>query len=92
MVASGPLRRAMSGEREHRESHRVRLAAALTAGLVVLICVARMCAAVNREATHITPPPQPPLAIITEDNFDDLRAAFNAGADRPRVLVMLSPT
>jgi len=43
------------------------------------------------ELTHITPPPQPPLAVLS-DSLGEVRAAFNAAADRPRVLLMLSPT
>ncbi len=41
--------------------------------------------------THITPPPQPPLVVLS-DSLGEVRAAFNAAADRPRVLLMLSPT
>jgi hypothetical protein len=43
------------------------------------------------EPTHITPPPQPPLAALG-DSLGEVRAGFNAAADRPRVLLMLSPT
>jgi len=43
------------------------------------------------EPTHITPPPQPPLVALS-DSLGEVRAAFNAAADRPRVLLMLSPT
>jgi len=43
------------------------------------------------ELTHITPPPQPPLVALG-DSLGEVRAAFNAAANRPRVLLMLSPT
>ena len=43
------------------------------------------------ELTHITPPPQPPLVALS-DSLGEVRAAFNAAANRPRVLLMLSPT
>lgn len=44
------------------------------------------------EATHITPPPQPPLAVVPEDGVDTLREVFNRHSNVPRLLVMLSPT
>ena len=43
------------------------------------------------ELTHITPPPQPPLVALG-DSLGEVRATFNAAANRPRVLLMLSPT
>jgi hypothetical protein len=43
------------------------------------------------ELTHITPPPQPPLVALG-DSLGEVRVAFNAAANRPRVLLMLSPT
>ena len=43
------------------------------------------------EFTHITPWPQPPLVVLS-DSVGEVRTAFNAAADRPRVLLMLSPT
>jgi hypothetical protein len=43
------------------------------------------------DTTHVTPSPQPPLVVLS-DSVSAVRAAFNAAADRPRVLVMLSPT
>lgn len=43
------------------------------------------------DSTHVTPSPQPPLVVLG-DSVAGVRAAFNAAADRPRVLVMLSPT
>ena len=39
-----------------------------------------------------TPPGQPPLVYLNNQNLEELRAAFNAAADQTRVLAMLSPT
>jgi hypothetical protein len=39
-----------------------------------------------------TPVGQPPLVRLTAENFDELRAAFNAHADKTRFVVLLSPT
>jgi hypothetical protein len=41
---------------------------------------------------HRTAPGQPPLAELTPGSLDELRAEFNAAADRPRVILLLSPT
>ena len=43
------------------------------------------------EITHTTPPPQPPLAVVG-DSVDAVRTAFNTAQDRPRLLLMFSPT
>jgi hypothetical protein len=43
------------------------------------------------EITHTTPPPQPPLTLV-EDSVDVVRSAFNAALDRPRLLLLFSPT
>lgn len=65
---------------------------ALGAGLVLALALLPAAAGgVEQEATHITPPPQPPLAVIS-DSLAALKAAFNAASDRPRVLLELSPT
>jgi hypothetical protein len=37
-------------------------------------------------------PDQAPLASLDEKTFGELRDAFNASADRTRVLAILSPT
>jgi hypothetical protein len=70
----------------------VRLAAIWMFGLTVLTLLTRPCAAADQEATHVTPPPQPPLVMVTGAQCDDLRAAFNSAADRPRLLAIFSPT
>jgi hypothetical protein len=44
------------------------------------------------EATHMTPPPQPPLEVIRGLDVTPLRDQFNRFADRPRVLILVSPT
>ncbi|MBL8113472.1 MAG: hypothetical protein JNK60_11340 [Acidobacteria bacterium] len=43
-------------------------------------------------APRPTPAGQAPLATLDEKNFGQLRDAFNASADRTRVLAILSPT
>jgi len=70
----------------------VRFIASFFAGVALLSLLARASAADHPEATHLTPPPQPPLVYVSRDNFDDLRSAFNSAMDRPRVIAMLSPT
>jgi hypothetical protein len=42
--------------------------------------------------THMTPPPQPPLELINGRDLAPVRNLFNHEADRPRILVLLSPT
>jgi hypothetical protein len=49
-------------------------------------------AASYKFSTRQTPPGQPPLAYLNNQNLEELRAAFNAAADQTRVLAMLSPT
>jgi len=44
------------------------------------------------DLTHLTPPPQPPLAVIGPESIGVLRDHFNALADRTRMLLLLSPT
>jgi hypothetical protein len=43
-------------------------------------------------APRPTPAGQAPLTILDEKSFGELREAFNASADRTRVLAILSPT
>ena len=43
-------------------------------------------------APHMTPPPQPPLQMIAGRDLTPVRTIFNRDADRPRILVLLSPT
>lgn len=43
-------------------------------------------------APRPTPAGQAPLARLDEKNFGQLRDAFNASADRTRILAILSPT
>ena len=43
-------------------------------------------------APRPTPAGQPPLASLDEKSFGRLLEAFNASADRTRVLAILSPT
>jgi len=59
------------------------------AGMVTLVAGVSARAAV--ELTHITPPPQPPLAVV-RDSLGAVREAFNAAVHRPRLVMMLSPT
>lgn len=41
---------------------------------------------------HRTAPGQPPLAELNAATLDQLRADFNAAADHPRMILLLSPT
>lgn len=41
---------------------------------------------------HRTAPGQPPLAELNAGSLEQLRADFNAAADQPRMIVLLSPT
>ena len=43
-------------------------------------------------APRPTPAGQEPLATLDERTFEKLREAFNASADRTRVVAILSPT
>ena len=61
-------------------------------GSCVALAAALLFGAHDLFGPRRTPAGQPPLARITTATFPDLRRAFNAAADRPRVLVLLSPT
>jgi len=39
-----------------------------------------------------TPRGQPPLTSLTPNNLDQFKNAFNSAADRPRLVLLLSPT
>ena len=45
-----------------------------------------------RYAPRQVPPGQPPLTRLSRGDLSDLRAAFNAASDRPRLILLLSPT
>ena len=77
--------------RRRQESTSRRAVATLIA-LLACAAGARVAHVAEREITHITPRPQPPLAVIADDSLAPLRQAFNHAADRPRILLMLSPT
>lgn len=40
----------------------------------------------------IAPAGQPPIAVLTAQTFETARQAFNQASDRPRVVLLLSPT
>lgn len=63
---------------------RIALAAALAALL--------LAAAWYQFGGHRTAPGQPPLAELNASTIDRLRADFNAAADQPRMILLLSPT
>ncbi|HET7224800.1 MAG TPA: hypothetical protein VFK69_03710 [Candidatus Eisenbacteria bacterium] len=58
-------------------------------GLLVALAGSR---ALGQDALHLTPAGQPPLAVIADDSLGGMRQRFNQLADRPRMLVMFSPT
>ena len=39
-----------------------------------------------------TPPGQPPLVSLNEDNISDFQQSFNAAVSVPRIVLLLSPT
>jgi hypothetical protein len=39
-----------------------------------------------------TPPTQKPLLTLSTSNFGEFEAAFDAAADAPRLVLLLSPT
>lgn len=41
---------------------------------------------------HRTAPGQPPLAELNAGSLEQLRVDFNAAADHPRIILLLSPT
>jgi hypothetical protein len=45
-----------------------------------------------RYAPRRVPSGQPPLTYLSAATFGDLRAAFNAASDGPRLLLLMSPT
>lgn len=60
--------------------------------LVSIIAALVIGAAWYQFGGHRTPPGQPPLAELNAQSIDQLRADFNAAADRPRMILLLSPT
>lgn len=60
----------------------------------VFSALALLCGATasGQDGLHVTPAGQPPLAVIVDRDLGPLRHKFNQLSDRPRVLLMLSPT
>ena len=71
-------------------AHRSRSRSFIT--LLALLLAAPGARALQLLETHMTPPPQPPIEAIQGRDVTPVRALFNRDADRPRVLVLLSPT
>ncbi len=67
------------------------LAAAALAAALATLGPART-RAVEPEATHMTPPPQPPLEVLHGKDAEPVRQRFNQFADRTRIVTLLSPT
>lgn len=65
---------------------------ALLVLLVLPALAAPVFATVGLPVTHMTPPPQPPLEIIMGRDLAPVRDLFNREADRPRIMVLVSPT
>ena len=57
--------------------------------LLVLVPAAAAAAIWYGFFSHRPPPGQPPMALM---DLANLRADFNRAADRPRLIVLLSPT
>ena len=60
--------------------------------LVVVIVALLLAAAWYQFGGHRTAPGQPPLAELNVGSLEQLRADFNAAADQPRMILLLSPT
>ena len=60
--------------------------------LVSIIAALLIAAAWYQFGGHRTAPGQLPLAELSAASIDQLRAAFNAAADQPRMILLLSPT
>src|SRR5262249_12587065 len=78
-VTSRPRSRTPSGSR-------------IVAAILVASVAAFTARADEPVTTHVTPSPQPPVQAITGHDVAPVRALFNRDVDRPRVLVLLSPT
>ncbi|HEY6867538.1 MAG TPA: hypothetical protein VI792_09785 [Candidatus Eisenbacteria bacterium] len=48
--------------------------------------------AAEPDGAPVTPAPQPALGVIIERDLTPVRELFNRLADRPRLLVLVSPT
>lgn len=60
---------------------------------LIAVIVALLLAAVWYQfGGHRTAAGQPPLAELTAGSLEAFRADFNAAADQPRMIVLLSPT
>lgn len=60
--------------------------------LVAVIVGLLLAAAWYQFGGHRTAPGQPPLAELNTESLEQLRVDFNAAADQPRMIVLLSPT
>ena len=60
--------------------------------ILALVVAAPAVRALQLLETHMTPPPQPPIESIQGRDVTPVKTLFNSNADRPRVLVLLSPT
>lgn len=60
--------------------------------LVAVIVALLIAAAWYQFGGHRTAPGQAPLTELSASNLEKLRADFNAAADQPRMIVLLSPT
>lgn len=60
----------------------------LIAGIAALL----LAAAWYQFGGHRTAQGQPPLASLSAESLEQLRAEFNAASDQPRMILLLSPT
>lgn len=60
--------------------------------LVAVIAAVLLAAAWYQFGGRRTAPGQPPLAELNAGSLEQLRADFNAAADQPRMILLLSPT
>jgi hypothetical protein len=61
---------------------------------LIIVCVAAvvLLAAFYLWGPADSPPGQPPVVKLSEANFSEFAKAFDASADTPRLVFLLSPT
>ncbi len=58
----------------------------------VVLAILLLLAGVYFWGPSTAPQGQPPLASLSDANFNEFETAFDAAADSPRLVLLLSPT